>query len=143
MEKEIFYGSFYMINFDKPCKFHCRSCLPTPHLTYDGFVSCCDMCFSIEIPEVMHKLIYGFWDDDNKCIVYDKEKISAIRTRRIENIQQCKSCEISPYCGGYCIGEVLNETGDFYGVLPERCEAIRFLHSRLAVGKLQIPALHP
>jgi radical SAM protein with 4Fe4S-binding SPASM domain len=141
-QKGIFYGSFYMINFDKSCSYHCRSCLPTPHLIGDGFVSCCDMALDAKSSH-MQQLIYGYWDRKNKVIVYDYEKINHLQTRTVKNIPACQKCEIAQYCGGYCIGEVLNETGDFYGILEERCEAIRFLAKHLPVGKTHLPVLHP
>jgi uncharacterized protein len=138
----VFYGSFYMINFDDKCNSHCRACLPTPHLTLDGYVSCCDMALDSKINH-MSQLIYGYWNVDSKNIVYDNDRIKYIQTRRVENIPECKHCDISNYCGGYCIGEVLNETKSFYGVLNDRCKAIRFLADGLKAGNVYIPVLHP
>lgn len=141
--QDIFYGSFFMINFDGPCQSHCRACLPTPHLTVDGLVSCCDMCCSRECSYVMSDLLYGSWDDISKTITYDEAKITKIRSRRVKNLAPCIDCDVEEYCGGYCVGEVLNETGDFYGVLPERCKAIKELASLIGVNHVHIPVLHP
>lgn len=142
-KKGVFYGSFYMINFDKKCEYHCRSCAPTPHLTFDGLVSACDMALSRNSPPHMQKLIYGEWNAETKNIMYDKRSIQEIRSRNVNNIPECKACDVKEHCGGGCIGEALNETKDFYGVIQDNCFCTKYLSQRLPVGNISIPALHP
>jgi len=142
-ERGIFYGSFYMINFDKKCQYHCRSCVPTPHLTFDGLVSACDMALSRSAPSHMQKLIYGEWNAEAKKIAYDHSSIEQIRSRNVNNIPACKACDIKEHCGGGCIGEALNETKDFYGIIQDNCFCTKYIAQHMPVGKITIPHLHP
>lgn len=142
-QKGAYFGSFLMINFDKKSCYHCRSCLPTPHLTYDGYVSCCDMAMSVSSPAHMHSLIYGKWLSQEKRIEYYQWRIERIRTRMACNIAKCRDCNLSENCAGGCLGETLNETHNFYGYKKESCEAIKFLAENLPVNDIEIPYLHP
>jgi len=138
-EKDIFYGSFLMINFDKKTDIFCRACLPMPHLTTDGYVSCCDMGYT---GGNMDSLIYGKYNEKENKIIYDSQKIEYIKARTVDNLEECRTCEAKYYCAGGCIGEVINENGDIYSVKEKNCEAIRYLLSNLSKN-IVIPVLHP
>ena len=136
----MFYGSILTVNFDEETEYFCRACLPSPHLTTDGYVTCCDMAFSgMMLPE----LIYGKYDPVSRSIVYDPKKIDAIRMRKASNLIECQECEVLYHCAGACFGEGVNETGRFLGVKQTYCEAIRFLAKNIPLDSGLYPHLHP
>jgi len=139
-EKNVFYGSILTVNFDEPSEMFCRSCLPAPHLTPDGFVTNCDMAFS---GQVLPELIYGYYDKSANKIIYNESKVKSIRMRRATNLRQCANCEILFNCAGGCFGEGLNETGSLLGVKQDYCDAIRFLATKLPLNQKPYPYLHP
>lgn len=137
-EKQIYYGSFFTINFDEKTNISCRACIPMPHLTVDGYVSCCDMGYA---DGKLQELLYGKYDEKNNKIIYDNDKIKKIQARTVDNLKQCKDCEIKYYCAGGCIGEAINENGTIFSIKEKNCEAIKFLAQNLLNTK--IPVLHP
>jgi hypothetical protein len=138
---EIFYGTMFSSNFDEKVKYACRSCLPTPHVTTDGYISCCDMCVSGN--SELKELIYGKYDEESDVILYNELAMNKIRLRSVENIPACKLCIVKDYCAGACLGEALNETGDFFGVKSESCKAICYLWEKLGGGEIKNKYLHP
>ena len=72
-----------------------------PHLTVDGYVSCCDMGYS---DDKLSELLYGKYDESKDIIIYDEEKIKNIKPQstlskdmRIENVKNAyrlKKCDI-------------------------------------------------
>lgn len=139
-EKNIFYGSFFTMNFDEPSNISCRACLPAPHLTLDGYVSCCDLVYSNQEDT---NLIYGKYDMETNSINYDQDKIDFIRSRTVENLPECNDCEIKYNCAGGCIGEALYEKGSIFKIKTQNCEAIRYLAKELGVNKGRYPIFHP
>jgi len=137
----VFYSTMYESNFDENTIYGCRSCLPTPHLTVDGYVSCCDMCVSGDSP--MQELIYGIYDSEAGEIIYDEKSIKRIQLRNKFEIPSCKYCEVRDHCGGACLGEALNETGQFFGTKDESCNAIKYLWKKLGEKESYLPYLHP
>jgi radical SAM protein with 4Fe4S-binding SPASM domain len=127
----VFYGSFLTCNFDGEAKTNCRACTPVPHLTTDGYVSACDMALDGEHSSHMNCFIYGKWDGQNKKFVYFEDKIQALRNRNIDNIAHCKTCPAKLHCGGHCLGEVVNTTGELNRQLPIICNAVRTLYKEL------------
>ena len=136
----IFYGSFFEINFDGKTDISCRACNPSPHLTTDGYVTCCDMAYN---GKVFPTMVYGKYNSKTKKIIYDKNKINVIQSRRVDNLIECKDCDIKHNCAGGCLGEALNETGTIFGIKRENCEAIKFLAKRLPLNKKPLPVFHP
>lgn len=139
--KGVFYGTMFSANFDEEVTYACRACLPTPHLTVDGYVSCCDMCVSGD--SSLKELIYGRFNPEKNLIEYNPDAINKIKSRMPDNINECKVCEVKNYCGGGCLGEALNETGDFYSVKEESCKAIKYLWRKLGQKPISLPYLHP
>lgn len=138
------YGSILTCNFDEEIKYHCRSCLPAPHLTTDGYISACDMALFGKSPfEHMDIFVYGKWDSVNNTLVFDDKKIELLRNRSVDNIGECKDCVARYHCGGYCLGEVVNEFKKLYTNKPEVCEAIRFLLVNYKPPKEGYIYLHP
>lgn len=137
----IFYSTMYAANFDEEVEVGCRACLPTPHLTVDGYVTCCDMCTSGN--SSLSDLIYGEFDESTLTINYDFEKMEKIKSRNKYNITECRECEVSDYCAGACMGEAVNETGDILGVKDESCLAIKYLWRKLGGQPIELPYLHP
>ena len=109
-----------------------------PHLTVDGYVSCCDMGYS---DDKLSELLYGKYDESKDIIIYNEEKIKNIKARTVDNLKECTDCSIKYYCAGGCIGEAINENGTIYSIKSKNCEAIRYLAEELLLEK--IPALHP
>lgn len=142
-DKGIFYGSILTCNFNDSVNKHCRACLPVPHLTTDGFVSACDMALFGKDENHMSELIYGKWDEDNNEIIIDPIKIAHIRNRTTENMKHCEMCASKEHCGGYCLGEVLNETGKLCGQKEGACAAIRYLDKCLDQDMRQYKYTHP
>jgi len=139
--KRIFYGNCYMTGFDEKCLYYCRSGLPAPHLTPDGFVSSCDRAFWGNTP--MQDLLYGKYERTNKEITIDEKRVQKIRSRNLENLVKCRNCEVGPYCCGSCVGTAYQQTGDFFGIVDEYCEAIRYMYREMAWNKGLFPCFHP
>lgn len=142
-KRNIFYGSFLTINFDGKSHFHCRACTPTPHFTTDGYVSACDLVTFGAAPKHMDCFVYGKWNSQEKKFVFDNEKIQNLRKRTTDNMIKCHKCEIANYCGGYCLGEVANETGSYMNNKPNVCYAIKRLFKELGSIEDSYPFLHP
>lgn len=142
-ENDVFYGSILTCNFNDSVNKHCRTCIPVPHLTTDGFVSACDMALFGKDENHMSEMIYGSWNKETGEIKYDKNKIEHLQSRTTENMQHCEMCSAKECCGGYCLGEVLNETGDLFGQKKRVCQAIRYLDKHLAPELRQYKYTHP
>ncbi len=142
-ERDIFYGSFLGCNFDEETRFHCRACIPVPHLTSDGYVSACDMALFGENAYHMDVFIYGKWDKEHHKIVFDDKKIEMLRSRSVENMPGCSGCSVAMNCAGYCLGEVVNERGSLFGQKTYTCEAIRLLAQKIDMNEGCYPYLHP
>ena len=132
-EKGLFWGSFLTVNFDGESSFHCRSCDPlsAPHFTPDGYVSACDMVLLGAEPYHMSPFVVGKWNDQDKCFDFDETRIKALNERKSTKMKHCQACPAQMHCGGYCLGEIVNETGELTGQNTEKCKAIRFLFDRL------------
>ncbi len=131
--KGFFYSNFYMVNFDENVEIPCRSNLPMPHVMPSGYISACDMVTDIT-GSLLDNLLYGKYDETNKKIVYDEDKLALIRGRTVERLPGCEDCQIKYYCAGGCIGEAINETGDFYGIKKYLCRVTKALAKEFGVG---------
>ncbi len=144
----IFYNHFNMVNFDEPVRFFCRSCVPYPHLTTDGYVSSCDMAqfgkdkyLAYSIPD----LVYGKYDPLRDCIFYDENKIYKIRQKNADNLAKtvCNKCSIVYNCAGGCLGQSYNETGNIRGKTDWDCAVTKYLAKLMPINKGLYPILHP
>ena len=142
--KDMFWGSFLTINFDGSSCYYCRCCTPlsAPHLTPDGYISACDMVVLGAEPHHMSPFIVGKWDINKGEFVFDYKKINALNERKSTNMEHCKTCPAKMHCGGYCLGETVNETGKLDGQNLIKCAAVRYLFSRLGETN-PYPYLHP
>ena len=52
-------------------------------------------------------------------------------------------CSAKEHCGGYCLGEVLNETKDLFGQKVHACQAIRYLNEKLDSKYRKYTHTHP
>ena len=142
--KGLFWGSFLTVNFDGESPYHCRCCIPkeAPHITPDGYVSACDMVVLGGEAHHMNSFIVGKWNKDNQEFEFYEDKIRMLNERKSTNMIHCKYCSVNLHCGGYCLGETVNETGMLDGQNIAKCVAIRKLFSVL--GECQpYPYLHP
>ncbi len=142
--KGLFWGSFLTINFDGESYYHCRCCTPqnAPHITPDGYVSACDMVVLGSEPYHMGVFIVGKWEQEQKCFEFYEDKITALNERKSTLMQHCQKCPAKLHCGGYCLGETVNETGDLCGYNLVKCAAVKKLFKEL--GKCSnYPYLHP
>jgi len=130
-EKSVFYGSFLACNFDGICNKHCRACIPTPHFTSDGYVSACDLVTFGENAHHMDCFVYGKWNEEAQSFDFDEGKIKQLKNRSADNMEHCRACSVKEHCGGYCLGEVQNETGRLDGQKHYACKAIRNLYKKL------------
>lgn len=142
-KKSIFYGSFLACNFDGECNVHCRACTPVPHFTSDGYVSACDLVTFGKAPHHMDCFIYGRWDEEAKDFIFDDDKIKRLQSRTVDNMDHCKNCYVREHCGGYCLGEVTNETGKLDGRKEIACYGIKKLFSVIGNEKYTYNHLHP
>lgn len=127
----VFYESNFTTNFDGPTCYYCRSCLPMPHLTMDGYVSACEMCMSGSKPEGLEAFIYGRYDRENNRIIYDKKKIEVLQSRTLKNMPDCQDCIAKEHCAGFCLGETLNERGNLFKIKDVICEPLRYIYAKI------------
>lgn len=142
--KGVFWGSFLTINFDGQSSYHCRCCTPlkAPHITPDGYVSACDMVVLGAEAYHMDLFIVGKWDKFAHSFDFDETKINALNDRRSINIEHCKNCIAKLHCGGYCLGETVNESGRLDGQNSIKCHAVRRLFKELGECE-SYPYFHP
>ena len=142
--KGLFWGSFLTINFDGESPYHCRCCTPldAPHLTPDGFISSCDMVVLGAEAYHMSLFIVGKCNDGSKSFDFDYKKIKALNERKSTNMSHCLNCPAKLHCGGYCLGETVNENGKLDGQNPVKCQAVRYLLRKLGTCE-HYPFLHP
>jgi radical SAM protein with 4Fe4S-binding SPASM domain len=80
----------------------------------------------------MDPLIYARYDATDDKIIYDTEKIKALRSRTLQNMPtECGVCVASKHCAGYCPAEALYETGSLLLVKSNVCKALRYLQSEI------------
>ena len=129
----VFYGSFLAVNFVGESEYHCRACTPlcAPHITPDGYISACDMVVVGEKPYHMEPFIVGKYSAETASFVIDMHKIRLLEKRKSSNITHCSDCPVKLHCGGYCLGETVNETGKLDGQDALKCEAIKKLYERI------------
>jgi len=139
----IFYGSFLTCNFDGKCNKHCRACTPVPHFTTDGYVSACDLVTFGQEAHHMDCFVYGKWNEEKKQFEFDETKVQMLQERTTDNMHHCKTCEVREHCGGYCLGETLNESGILLGQKPKTCNAIRRIAKEIGFLQEPYPFLHP
>lgn len=147
-KKGIFYNHFNMVNFDEPCRFFCRSCVPYPHLTTDGYVTCCDMApYGKEKYRAytLPGLVYGKYDCNKNMIHYDEEQIYHIRQKNVDNLSKkiCKGCDIIANCAGGCLGQSYNNTGEIISKCDWDCAVTKYLAKHLPLNNGLYPVLHP
>jgi len=145
--KGVFYGHLNMANFDEKVRFNCRACFPYPHLTTDGFVSCCDIAPFGKSEYKEHtqlELVYGKWNAEKCIIEYDEEAIHRIRSRSVETLSKttCKGCTVIEHCAGGCLGQALMETGSILGKASWNCAVTKCLFSQMEIGAGLYPVLH-
>jgi len=138
-------GSLLTANFDEKVEINCRACLPMPHLTTDGYISACDLALFGEIKDEdrMSPFIYGKWNKEENKIELDFFKIKQLQSRTVKNMPGCKDCIVKNNCAGWCLGEVLNETGSLFGQKHSLCEGIRYLYEHRNELNLDYKYLHP
>jgi radical SAM protein with 4Fe4S-binding SPASM domain len=144
----IFVGNHLTINFDEEVEVYCRSCLPTPQLMVDGYVSCCDEALYGGPKyggERFEKLIIGKYDRERDEIDLFWDRIKAIREKRnVHNMEVCKDCEIATNCAGGCLGEALFSRGDPFVKLSDRyCEAVKYLARYIPRNQGLFRYMHP
>lgn len=139
----VFYGSFLTCNFDGVCDRHCRACTPAPHFTTDGYISACDLVTFGNSPKHMDCFVYGRWNKEKKLFEIDESKVAALRNRTIDNMPHCLNCEVREHCGGYCLGEVQNETGKLTGQKPQTCKALLKIAKSIGFSSEPYPYMHP
>lgn len=144
---KIIYGSNYTCNFDEEVKHYCRACKPVPHATTDGYVTACDMAMFYEKEDspslYMNALIFGEWNAESKCIEYNEKQMNVLRARNCENMEHCQHCIAKFHCGGYCLGEVTNETGRIDGILGNKCKTVRTLYKNMNKRQRKYRYSHP
>lgn len=147
-ELGMLYQSLMTVNFDEEVDIYCQAHIPTPRLTTDGYVSCCDWAsFGPDrLPnEIQQEMVYGRYDKLADKIIYDKDKINKIRSRNADFMGRtfCRDCRALTHCVGGCVGKMAAATSDFFRPSPEWCEAVLYLFDRLPIKQGLYPVLHP
>ncbi len=143
------YGSEFIVNFDEEVEIYCRSCLPAPEFTPDGYVTCCDMACDADsfMAKAFPAVLFGKYNKEENRIDYDQEKIEKIRSRNIYNLKDCQGCMALKHCAGGCIGSGMVYSGDFYGVNKEYCAVVKYLYKKMPelinVGYDENVLIHP
>jgi len=132
-------SSLLTMNFDSPCNYACRSLLPMPQLTPDGYVSGCDLASHGNTQ--LQDFIFGKFD--GKRIIYFQDKIDRIKQRHVANIDECASCEVKKNCGGGCAGLAYSATGDLMGTHEPFCDSIKKLARVLPRNQGELEHHHP
>jgi uncharacterized protein len=139
----LFVGNFLTINFDETSSHYCRSCLPSPQLTVDGYISACDKA-PLGGDQRFSDMIFGKWNEEHDTIELWDDRIKRLRDRRVENMDPCARCEIAYNCGGGCLGEANFLYGDMFQVIDEYCEAVKLLAAHLPRNTGEcFPFTHP
>ncbi len=142
------YLTLLTVNFDEEVDIYCQASIPTPRLTPDGFVSCCDWA-AFGSPDLcvrsQQDLIYGRYDKASARILYDEDKIQRLRKRCVSYLSKstCRGCAVIRNCAGGCLGKMMAATDDLYGVSPDWCEAVRYLFRESPVKDGLYKVLHP
>ena len=142
-ELDIHLSSALTFNFDEPTNVVCRSCVPMPQLNPDGSVSSCDMALYHDTMESLRCFLYGSWDAETGIVHYDQERIANLRRRNLQNMPKCSGCNIAKFCAGGCAGRVAYQTGSIYDIIPEYCEATRYLAKHMELGQKRMLYTHP
>lgn len=142
--KGVFWGSFLTINFDGESAYHCRCCTPqnAPHITPDGYVSACDMVVLGSEAYHMDLFIVGKWNKEQKCFDFYEDKIKVLNERKSTLMKHCQKCSVQLHCGGYCLGETVNESGKLDVPNAIKCNAVKKLYNELGECDAY-PYLHP
>lgn len=130
-------------NFDEPVQYACRSCLPMPQLNPDGSLSSCDMAFYANSPIELQCFIYGQWDENQKIINYDLNKINYLQNRKVSNLPKCEKCNIKENCAGGCAGRVSYEVGNIYESIDDYCIATNYLAENMPRNRGLSAHSHP
>jgi radical SAM protein with 4Fe4S-binding SPASM domain len=144
----MFYQTHFIVNFNKneKAEAYCRACVPSPHVTTDGFISCCDWAlFGPEyLPGPLQELVYGRYDPIENKIIYDKNKIKRIEKRNVKTLEKgaCKGCAALYQCAGGCIAKTIVVTNDLYTPSDEWCSATRYLLKNLPPNQDGFPCFH-
>jgi radical SAM protein with 4Fe4S-binding SPASM domain len=96
-----------------------------------------------ENPKHMDCFVYGKWNEEKQCFEFDQQKIDALQKRSISNMKHCHDCAVKQHCGGYCLGEVVNETGCLYGQKAVACRAIQKLFAEIGLPSNPYNYMHP
>jgi len=142
-KQNVFYGSFLTCNFDGVTDKHCRACTPNPHFTPDGYISACDLVTFGSNAHHMSCFVYGKWNPTTKTFDIFEDRLHTLQQRTLAKMNHCINCIAREHCGGYCLGEVVNETGSLFGQKPAVCAAIRKLFWALGTEERPYRYMHP
>jgi radical SAM protein with 4Fe4S-binding SPASM domain len=148
-KRNIFYGTEFTVNFDEEVEIYCRSCLPAPQFTPDGYVSSCDMVNNKDgfLPTLFPELLFGYYNKEENKIYYNNKNIEEIKSRNIYNLKDCQGCEALKHCAGGCIGVAIALSLDFYGKNEDYCAITKYLFKRMPeiinVGYNKDIPIHP
>ena len=82
-------------------------------------------------PYHMSPFIVGKWNIKTKTFDFFDDKIKDLNSRCSTTMEHCKICPVKFHCGGYCLGETVNETGRLDGQNLVKCAAVRRLYKEL------------
>lgn len=127
------YGSEFTANFDEATTVYCRAMLAAPTFSTDGCVTTCDMVNTEKglLARLFPYLIIGKYDASSERIDYFPDHIEKVKTRNIENLEDCQKCPALEFCAGGCLGPALAYSRDFYGVNKQYCAVTKYLFKQM------------
>lgn len=134
-------SSELIFNFGAESRYNCRACLPAPHLTIDGYVSCCDI--GLWGDTIHQDLIYGQYHKESDTIEYSEDRIANLRRRSADNIPHCQDCIAKYNCAGGCLGRTAHQSGSIWGQRKDYCQAVQYLADRMPRNIKSGAVFHP
>ncbi|OGF25568.1 hypothetical protein A2331_01745 [Candidatus Falkowbacteria bacterium RIFOXYB2_FULL_34_18] len=133
-QKSMTYGNEMTVNFDEEVEIYCRSCIPAPQFTPDGYVSSCDMVNNKDgfLPKLFPELIFGEYNKKENKIYYNQYHIKKLQSRNVYNLKDCRNCIVLKHCAGGCIGIAMSASFDFYGKHDKYCAVTKYLFKKMS-----------
>ena len=69
-------------------------------------------------------------------------RIKALNERKSTLMAHCQKCPAQLHCGGYCLGETVNESGKLDSQNILKCNAVKILFNKMGVCQPYL-FLHP
>jgi len=103
-----------------------QACSARMNLTPDNTITSCIRI----IKRKKSPFVCGFFDNKNKKLVFDNDKINRLVNRSIYSVPECGSCWARFSCGGGCPEEVYNEKKSIDGIALGGCNIAKLFYAK-------------